>query len=63
MNFKHIIQQNPTRAQYIVEREMNYQLIKDALSLTNGNKTEAAKLLGISRITLANRIHIYEIDL
>jgi DNA-binding NtrC family response regulator len=63
MNFIQLIKNNPTRAQHIVEREMNYQLIKDALHLTNGNKTEAAKLLGISRITLANRIHMYEIDL
>ncbi|MBN2515888.1 MAG: sigma-54-dependent Fis family transcriptional regulator [Deltaproteobacteria bacterium] len=41
---------------------LNRQLIIQALQLTGGNKTKAARLLGISRATLIYRIDKYLID-
>ena len=38
------------------------QLIKHALHRTQGNQTEAARLLGISRFALRNRIRKYELS-
>lgn len=35
------------------------ELIKQALTQTNGNRTEAADLLGISRRTLHRKLHVY----
>ena len=36
-------------------------LIKEALNITGGNRTKAAKLLGLSRPTLHSRIEKYQI--
>ena len=42
--------------------ENNYELIKQALKQCNGNRTAAAKLLGISRRTLHRRLAEMELD-
>jgi DNA-binding NtrC family response regulator len=42
--------------------EMEKAFIEQALKLTDGNVTEAAKLLGISRRTLHRKINIYQLD-
>ena len=39
------------------EAQAERQRIEDALSKANGQKTEAAKLLGISRVTLWKKIN------
>ena len=36
--------------------------IRRALAATGGNKSQAAKLLGIDRKTLYNKIHLYGIE-
>lgn len=41
--------------------ELNKKLIEQALEITHGNRTKAAKLLGISRPTMIYRIEKYEI--
>jgi DNA-binding NtrC family response regulator len=33
--------------------------IADALAMTNGNQTQAAKLLGISRVTLSSKLDLF----
>lgn len=40
----------------------NVELIKEALSLADGNKGEAAKLMGVSRKTMYNLVHRYKIE-
>jgi len=52
------LQQAVTRAQEAVER----RLIEDALRDTGGNRTEAAKRLGVSRRTLFTKIRDLEIE-
>ncbi len=42
-------------------REMEKQLILKTLEETRGNKSQAARLLGISRRTLLNKLHEYRI--
>jgi DNA-binding NtrC family response regulator len=42
--------------------DANKQLISEALKQTNGNKTRAARLLGISRATLIYRLQKYRTD-
>jgi DNA-binding NtrC family response regulator len=42
--------------------EMEKSFIQQALKLTEGNVTEAAKLLGISRRTLHRKIKLYQLD-
>jgi transcriptional regulator of acetoin/glycerol metabolism len=42
--------------------EMEKSFIQRALKLTEGNVTEAAKLLGISRRTLHRKIKTYNLD-
>jgi DNA-binding NtrC family response regulator len=42
--------------------KMEKSFIKQALRLTDGNVTEAAKLLGISRRTLHRKINTYQMD-
>ena len=44
-----------------VVEEMERKMITDALEKTNGNKTKAAKLLGLSRKGLSKKIIRYEI--
>ncbi len=61
MDLKKFILNNKGHAQHGAEREFHYQLIKDALALTNGNRSKAAELLGISRVTLLSRIRMYDI--
>jgi two-component system response regulator FlrC len=41
-------------------REMEKNLIFRALEKTNGNRTHAAKILGISIRTLRNKLHEYK---
>jgi DNA-binding NtrC family response regulator len=43
----------------LVEKE----LIQDALKRSRANKTEAARLLGLSRRTLYRKMHEYGLDL
>ena len=38
------------------------EAILEALKKTNGNKTEAAKILGISRVTLWKRLKEHDIQ-
>jgi DNA-binding NtrC family response regulator len=38
------------------------QLIFDALKSADGNRTEAAKRLGISRRTLHRKLHAYHLE-
>ena len=42
--------------------ENNFELIKQALKQCNGNRTAAAKLLGISRRTLHRRLAEMELE-
>ena len=44
-------------------REMEKKLIIKALDNQNGNRTHAAKILGISVRTLRNKLHEYEDEL
>ena len=43
-------------------KEMEVTMIQNALSLANGNQTEAARILGISRSTLWRKLHEYGLD-
>ncbi|MFQ6618405.1 MAG: helix-turn-helix domain-containing protein, partial [Fidelibacterota bacterium] len=43
-------------------RDMEIILIRETLKSTNGNKSKAAEVLGITRQTLANKIRQYEIE-
>ena len=42
--------------------ELNKKLIVQALTMSNGNKARAAKLLGMSRPTMIYRIEKYGIE-
>ena len=58
----------PGGATYAAPRNLNLEamekdFIHQALKLTDGNVTEAAKLLGISRRTLHRKIKAYKLDL
>jgi DNA-binding NtrC family response regulator len=44
-------------------REIERDVIVKTLRETGGNRTNAAKILGIARRTLQNKIKEYEIDL
>lgn len=44
-------------------REMEQKLISKALEKTQGNRTHAAKILGISIRTLRNKLHEYKQEL
>jgi len=50
---------SPTPAKPVTLREMEQHLIFQALHETSGNRTHAAKLLGISVRTLRNKLHEY----
>jgi transcriptional regulator of acetoin/glycerol metabolism len=41
--------------------EAEKQMVIRALKETNGNRTEAAKRLGISRRTLHRKLHVYQL--
>jgi len=43
-------------------KQMEIDTIKEALRLTNGNKTKAAKLLGIAKATLYDKLKRYRIE-
>jgi len=43
-------------------KQMEIDTIKEALQLTNGNKTKAAKLLGIAKATLYDKLKRYRIE-
>ena len=49
----------PTQGQPVTLREMEQRLIFQTLDETAGNRTHAAKLLGISVRTLRNKLHEY----
>jgi DNA-binding NtrC family response regulator len=59
------VPEKPTEASTLPEKMHIFssmtekQMIKDALNKTNQNRTRAAKLLGISRRTLQNKIKEY----
>jgi DNA-binding protein Fis len=46
----------------VVLETVEIMLIERALAYTKGNKTQAARVLGISRNTLARRISQYGLD-
>jgi DNA-binding NtrC family response regulator len=50
----------PTDSGPLSLREMEKKLIFNALERTNGNRTHAARMLGISIRTLRNKLHEYE---
>jgi DNA-binding NtrC family response regulator len=50
---------SPVGDKPVTLREMEQQLIYQALDETSGNRTHAAKLLGISVRTLRNKLHEY----
>ena len=53
----------PSEEQGIVPLELvERRTIEDALRKTNGNQTRAAKLLGISRGTLINKLRRYRLE-
>jgi DNA-binding NtrC family response regulator len=43
-------------------REVETRHIRDVLNDTGGNYSHAAKILGISRVTLYNKVKKYKID-
>ena len=43
--------------------QVEKQLIEIVMKKTNGNKSQAAKILGISRVTLIKKIQTLDIDL
>jgi two-component system response regulator AtoC len=43
-------------------REMEEQLIRRALDETSGNRSQTARLLGVNRTTLYNKLRTYEIE-
>ena len=43
--------------------QSNIELISEALEIAGGNKNEAAKLLGVSRKTMYNMLHKYDMEL
>ena len=45
-----------------VNPELLLQKIREALAATGGNKSQAARLLGIDRKTLYNKLHLYHIE-
>ena len=46
----------------LVDESMQKDRIIKALKQTDGNKRQAAKLLGIDRKTLYNKLHLYGIE-
>lgn len=51
--------QNGSQSLFEEREEIEKQLIEEALAQTNGNKSAAAKKLGISRVTLYNKMKKY----
>jgi transcriptional regulator of acetoin/glycerol metabolism len=43
-------------------KEAEKQLLIRALKETNGNRTLAAKKIGVSRRTLHRKLHVYELE-
>ena len=43
-------------------KEVEKHHLRKVLSYTNGNKSKAAKILGVSRVTLLSKIKQYKID-
>ena len=44
------------------DRAGEEEQIRQALAATGGNKSQAARLLGIDRKTLYNKLHLYHIE-
>ena len=51
LNLKEYIQNNKGFAYRRALKEFHYQLLKDAMELTNGNKKDAIELLGMNNST------------
>ncbi|MHA6251966.1 sigma-54 interaction domain-containing protein [Oceanobacillus sp. CAU 1775] len=63
-NLFHSIPQQPVSTTTLADEKENVEkiLIRDTLKLTNGNKSDAARRLGISRVTLYNRMKKYDLS-
>ena len=48
---------------YVNRREMEKELIRDALQKCHNNKSEAARMLQIDRKTLYNKLKAYGLDM
>lgn len=46
-----------------LERDFWVRVLTEVLEQTGGNALDAARILGISRATVANRAHMYDIDI
>jgi len=53
----------PEKLHQVMMRKMEKPLIRKVLERTGGNQVQAAKILGINRLTLSKKIKFYGLDI
>ncbi|MBE8214784.1 MAG: Fis family transcriptional regulator [Endozoicomonadaceae bacterium] len=61
--FSHLEDEDPQGLYRLVMGQVESALIESILQHARGNQTKTAILLGISRGTLAKKMHLYQIDI